>query len=115
MVQKPPFRTHRDVNAAANDTSGPYGASTAGLAGRGAGLVNGALDVSRDFVAPLREAGQDYATRLYKAGEQRAQEAAFYAELGYEETRDLVRGYPVQSLGIAAGVGVLLGLLVARR
>lgn len=115
MVQKPPFRTGRDINAAANDTSGPYKAGTAGLAERGAALANDALDVGRDFVAPLREAGQDYATRLYKAGEQRAQEAAFYAELGYEETRDLVRGYPVQALGIAAGIGVILGLLVTRR
>ncbi|TJZ85473.1 DUF883 family protein [Paracoccus hibiscisoli] len=53
--------------------------------------------------------------RLYKVGEQQAQDAAFYAELGCQETRDLVRGYPAQALGIAAGIGVLLGLLMARR
>ncbi|TNH37780.1 glycine zipper domain-containing protein [Paracoccus haeundaensis] len=115
MVQKPPVKTDRNVNAAANDTSIPYEAGTAGLVERGAALADGALNVSREYVGPLRKAGQDHAKRLYKAGGQRAQEAAFYAELGYEETRDLVRGYPVQALGIAAGVGVLLGLLVARR
>jgi len=115
MVQSPPVKMDRDLNEAASDASGAYGAGAAGLTERAAALANGALDVSREYVAPLRDAGQDYAKRLYKTGEQRAQEAAFYAELGYEETRDLVRGYPVQALGIAAGFGMLLGLLVSRR
>lgn len=115
MAQKPTVKTDRDVNAAANGTSGPYEEQAARLDERGAALARGTLDAALEYAAPLKEAGQDYCKRLYKVGEQRAQEAAFYAELGYEETRDLVRGYPVQALGIAAGIGVLLGLLIARR
>ncbi|MBM3603582.1 MAG: DUF883 domain-containing protein [Alphaproteobacteria bacterium] len=85
------------------------------LAERGASLASDAAEATRAYVTPFHEAGQEYAERLYEAGQQKAQEAAFYAELGYEETRDLVRGYPIQALGIAAGVGVLIGLLLARR
>ena len=114
MVQTPPVTTKQDVDAADN-MSGSHEGGAANLAERGAALANAALEVSHEYITPLREAGQGYAERLYKAGEQRAQEAALYAELGYEETRDLVRSYPVQALGIAAGVGVLLGLLVVRR
>ena len=115
MVENPTVKTDRDMNAAADKTTGAHAAGAAGLAERAASLATGALDTGRQYAASLREAGQDYAQRLYKTGEQRAQEAAFYAEMGYEETRDLVRSHPVPALGIAAGVGMLLGLLVARR
>lgn len=115
MVQTPPVTTKQDVDAADNNMSDSREGGVAGLVERGVALANAAFGVGHEYITPLQKAGQGYAERLYKAGEQRAQEAAFYAELGYEETRDLVRGYPVQALGIAAGVGVLLGLLVARR
>jgi ElaB/YqjD/DUF883 family membrane-anchored ribosome-binding protein len=52
---------------------------------------------------------------VYETGHRKAEEAAFYAELGYEEARDWVRGHPSQALGIAAGIGLLLGITVARR
>lgn len=115
MAQNPTAEIDRNLGAAADDSSGELEAGAAGLVERGAALASGALEAGHEYVAPLRDAGQDYAERLYKAGEQKAQEAAFYAELGYEETRDLVRDYPAQALGIAAGFGILLGLLVARR
>lgn len=114
MVQTPPVTTKQDVDAADNMSDSREG-GVAGLVERGVALASAAFGVGHEYITPLQKAGQGYAERLYKAGEQRAQEAAFYAELGYEETRDLVRSYPVQALGIAAGVGVLLGLLVARR
>ena len=56
-----------------------------------------------------------------KLGEAR-QAAAQYYEKGTDKATDLerqltdyVRRYPLRSLGIAAGVGALLGLLVRRR
>lgn len=115
MAQKPIADLGRATVTPTNDASGDPKADVTGLAERGASLASGAAEATRAYVAPLQEMGQEYAGRLVKAGQQRAQEAAFYAELGYEETRDLVRGYPIQAVGIAAGIGVLVGLLVGRR
>lgn len=115
MAQHPTTDLERRITAPTDAASSDLEAGAAGLAECGAALASDAVEAAREYVAPLQEAGQDYAGRLYEAGHQKAQEAAFYAELGYEETRDLVRGYPLQALGIAAGVGVLVGLLMARR
>ncbi|WP_411958183.1 DUF883 family protein [Paracoccus homiensis] len=89
---------------------------------RGAEMAGNVREAGREYAEKARQRGQDYADRardqadhLYEAGSRRADEAAFYAELGYEEVSDIVRRNPVQSLGIAAGVGFLLGLIVARR
>ena len=59
--------------------------------------------------------GQNLAGSVYQSGHRKAEEAAFYAELGYEEARDWARSHPSQALGIAAGIGLLLGIVVARR
>ena len=42
-------------------------------------------------------------------------EVAHYAEDYYDEVSDMVRRKPAQALGIAAGVGFLVGLILARR
>lgn len=115
MAHNPAADLEHDTTTSVDNPSSNPKAGIAGLAERGANLANDALGAGREYVAPLQEAGQEYAGRLYEAGQQKVQEAAFYAELSYEETRDLVRGYPIQALGIAAGVGVLIGLLIARR
>ncbi|QDA36906.1 DUF883 family protein (plasmid) [Paracoccus liaowanqingii] len=115
MAQKPTAELEHATIAPTDDPSSNPKIGAAGLAKRGAALASDAAEATRAYVAPLQEAGQDYAGRLVNAGHQKAQEAAFYAELGYEETRDLVRGYPIRALGIAAGIGVLIGLLTGRR
>lgn len=84
-------------------------------AGRGTAAASEAMDAARDYAARIRDAGQDYAGRIYETGQRRAEEAAFYAELGYEEARDWSRDHPGQALAIAAGIGLLFGLVVARR
>lgn len=91
-------------------------------ADRGTALAGDTLDTGRKYVGQAREAGQEYVERaaqkageLYKAGQQKSQEAAFYAELGYEEATGVVRRYPAQALGIAVGIGFLMGLVIARR
>lgn len=89
---------------------------------RGAEMAENLRESGREYADKARQRGQEYADRardqaehLYEAGSRRADEAAYYAELGYEEVSDVVRRNPMQSLGIAAGVGFLLGLIVARR
>ncbi|TGN61810.1 DUF883 family protein [Paracoccus liaowanqingii] len=77
----------------------------------GSELVDDALETGRDYAARARsEAG-----RVYEVGQKRAEEAAFYAELGYEETAELIRRHPAQAMGLAVGVGVLIGMLITRR
>jgi uncharacterized protein (DUF3084 family) len=80
MAQKPANAS----NAPADNDFGNPEANVAPSA-RGAALASDALEAGREYVAPILEAGQDIAERLYEAGGQKAQEAAFYAELGYEE------------------------------
>jgi len=90
-------------------------AEASDLTEQAAATASAALEASRDYVGRIRDAGQDYAGQVYEAGHRKAEEAAFYAELGYEEARDWTRSNPAQALGIAAGIGLLMGLLVARR
>lgn len=85
------------------------------LAERGASTVNDSLDAGREYVGRIRDTGQNLAGSVYQSGHRKAEEAAFYAELGYEEARDWARSHPSQALGIAAGIGLLLGIVVARR
>ena len=85
------------------------------LAERGATAVSDTLEAGREYAGRIRDAGQDLAEGAYQTGRRRAEEAAFYAELGYEEVRDWARSHPSQAVGIAAGIGLLLGILVARR
>lgn len=70
----------------------------------------------------VRERGHEYADiarqearRLYRKGERRAHEVAHQAEDYYDEVSTMVRRNPAQALGIAAGVGFLIGLILARR
>jgi ElaB/YqjD/DUF883 family membrane-anchored ribosome-binding protein len=113
MAQNTTNNLQPDTDAASKASNG-LKSRLDGVAEQGAALASDAVETVREHVAPLQEAGQEYAERLYDVGHQKAQEAAYYAELGYEETRGLVRDYPIQAMAIAAGVGVLIGLLIAR-
>lgn len=75
-----------------------------------------------DAVETVRETSRDYADRakheaerLYEEGRRRANEVATHAEDYYDEVSDMVRRKPAQALGIAAGIGFLVGLILARR
>lgn len=75
-----------------------------------------------DLANTARERGAEYvdrarseADRLYREGERRAHEVAEYAGDYYDEMSDMVRRKPAQALGIAAGIGFLVGLILARR
>lgn len=75
-----------------------------------------------EFADQARQTGRDYAERaragaerVYADGQRRADDVAHYAEARYDELSDMVRRHPAQSLGIAAGIGFLVGLILARR
>lgn len=61
------------------------------------------------------EAARDEARRLYDRGRREAHQVAAHAEEYYDDLSQAVRRNPAQALGIAAGVGFLVGLLIARR
>lgn len=78
---------------------------------RGAEYVHAA----RERGADLADSAKHEAERLYRAGQDRAHQAADAAGEYYDEVSDMVRRQPAAALGIAAGVGFLLGLIIARR
>lgn len=87
-----------------------------------ADAVATARDKGAEYVDAAKEKGAEYADRareeadrLYRAGERKAGEVAQYAGDYYDEMSDMVRRKPAQALGIAAGVGFLVGLILARR
>ena len=89
---------------------------------KGAEFYEAAREKGAEYVEHARERGHDYAERardeakrLYRQGERRAGEVAAHAEEYYDEVSEVVRRNPAQALGIAAGVGFLLGLIIARR
>jgi len=115
MAQNPTAELEQDTKATSKGVLNDLKVGASHLAKQGAATVNDTVDASREYVGRIRDAGQGYAERVYETGHRKAEEAAFYAELGYEEVRDWTRGHPAQALGIAAGIGLLIGLLVARR
>lgn len=89
---------------------------------RGADLADTARSASREYAEMARDKGEEYADRakaeaerLRAVGQQKADEVAHYAEERYDEVSAMVRRHPAQALGIAAGVGFLVGLILARR
>ena len=87
-----------------------------------ADMANAARDKGAEMLDTAREKGSEYADRardeadrLYRVGERKAHEMAEYAGDYYDEMSDMVRRKPAQALGIAAGVGFLVGLILARR
>ena len=105
-----------DVRRTARDLGDNAGIDR--LKERGAVLA----ETGREYANRAREAGEEYAerareeaNRLYETGQRKANEVAHYAEERYDEVSEMVRRHPAQALGIAAGVGFLVGLILARR
>lgn len=73
------------------------------------------MDAARERGAHIAENVRSEADRLYRAGERKAGDLAVQAEDYYDEVSDMVRRQPAAALGIAAGVGFLVGLILARR
>ena len=89
---------------------------------KGAELLDEAKRRGSEYVETAKHRGSEYAEqardearRLYREGERRAGEVAAYAEDYYDDVSAMVRRNPAQALGIAAGVGFLLGLILSRR
>src|SRR5690606_23776667 len=82
---------------------------------RGAEALGAAKQGAADMAANVR----DEAERLYRKGERRvshfADQASSEAEVYYDEVSEMVRRQPAAALGIAAGIGFLVGILIARR
>lgn len=82
---------------------------------RGAEALGAARQGAADMAANVR----DEAGRLYRKGERRmshlADQASSEAEEYYDEVSEMVRRQPAAALGIAAGIGFLVGILIARR
>lgn len=97
------------VRETARDLADNSGAER--LMDRGAELADDAIAAGREYADKARHEAE----RLYETGQRHAHDAAAYAEERYDEVTEMVRRNPAQALGIAAGIGFLVGLLVSRR
>lgn len=78
---------------------------------RGAEFASAARDAGREYAGRAR----DEASRLYDASKGRANDVGAYAGERYDEVAEMVRRNPAQALGIAAGIGFLVGLVLSSR
>lgn len=115
MTRNPGQSELNEDAASIDEATGDMREVATSLTGRGAAMASDAMNTWRETVHHVRTAKQEYTERAYEVGKRRAEEAAFYTELGYEEAIDLVRQRPIAALSIAAGVGLFLGLVTARR
>ena len=74
----------------------------------GSAKTEEAARAARDKAEELRDAGKAKASELHEAGRERALEAQLQAE-------DFMRRQPATALGIAAGVGFLVGMFASSR
>lgn len=74
-----------------------------------------AASTARELGSEYAEVARDEARRLYREGERRAGEIRAHADEYYDDVSGMVRRHPAQALGIAAGIGFLVGLMIARR
>ena len=109
-----------DIRDTASNLSNNAGAEN--LKDRGANLAQKATETAQEYADRMRDMGGEYAgrakaeaERLYQTSQQKASEVAHYAEERYDEVSEMVRRNPAQALGIAAGIGFLVGLILARR
>ncbi|WBU54353.1 YqjD family protein [Paracoccus sp. SCSIO 75233] len=112
----------RDVGYEARETLDTARQRGEELAGRAQQVAQNAREKAGEYADSARELGREYADvardearRLYHEGERRAADVAAQAEDYYDDVSDMVRRNPAQALGIAAGIGFLVGLMIARR
>ena len=111
-----------DARGAARRTVDRVTAKEQELAGKVQDMADAARQKASAAAETARDLGREYAgiareeaDRLYRDGERRLKEAGHAAEGYYDEVSGMVRRNPAQALGIAAGVGFLVGLILARR
>lgn len=115
MTRNPGQSELNEDAASMDEATGDMREGTMSLTARGATMASDAMEAWQESVHHVRTAGHEYTERAYEAGKRKAEEAAFYTELGYEEAIDLVRQRPLAALSIAAGIGFLMGIVTARR
>ena len=111
-----------DARSAARRTVDRVSAKEQELAGKMQDMADTARQKAGAAAETARDLGREYAgiardeaDRLYRDGERRLKEAGHAAEGYYDEVSGMVRRNPAQALGIAAGLGFLVGLILARR
>jgi ElaB/YqjD/DUF883 family membrane-anchored ribosome-binding protein len=72
-------------------------------------------EYSKEQAGQLKAAAADKAAGLAKAGSHAAETAKLTAQVAYSDAEDAIRANPSSAVGIAAGLGFLVGLLTARR
>lgn len=69
----------------------------------------------KDQAAALKDQARYGLRAVQERGTEGLTQASYFAGRKYAETEDYVRANPATSVGIAAGLGFLVGLLTARR
>ena len=80
-----------------------------------ADLTSIVADYSKAQAGQVHAAAVGKAAELAKAGTQAAQSAKATAEVAYSDAEDAIRANPATAVGIAAGLGFVVGLLTSRR
>lgn len=115
MTQKSGFLEKNEDGASPSEETPDLRDDTMTLAEKASTLASDAAEGLRESFQEVRAAGQDYAGKALDMGKRKAEEAAFYTELGYEEAIDYVRQRPIAALSMAVGIGLVFGIATARR
>lgn len=115
MTQKSDFPKKNEDAAALNEQTSGRRDDTMSLVEKASTVASDAVEGLRESVQEMRATGQGYAGKALEIGKRKAEEAAFYTELGYEEAIDYVRQRPITALSMAMGIGLVLGIATARR
>lgn len=70
---------------------------------------------AKNLASKLKSAAEDQATMAQVRAAEMGEQARVAAEKGYAKTEEAVRQQPGVAIGVAAGVGFLIGLFAARR
>lgn len=77
--------------------------------------VQDRADAVRERTAEVADTVKSEADRLYRQGERRISDAAQRAGECYEDLSEMTHRQPAAALGVAAGVGFLVGLVLSSR
>lgn len=112
--------TYHD-NPAAPESANVQGTGTHTSRSTEGGLRNQVQEAGKEVVHRVRETGQDVAHKAQELGEQGKELASEYYQQGRDQAlvwqkmlEQQIREKPIQSLVVAGGVGLLLGLLWRR-
>ncbi len=114
--------TAEELKAQAREAADEVGKHARRAADEVQGAAESLRDKGAEFAESARKHGHEYAERardearrIYREGERYAADLADHADDYYVEVARAVRRHPARALGIAAGVGFLLGLIISRR